>query len=101
MYRDDRHKLVNYHGLGYGELYDLESNPLEDNNLWEAPSAAALRAGLTQNSFDATVAACAPGPTRSVASEPPRLRWHCTHSTGRSPFSDRNRSKAWNPMLNC
>ena len=27
MYRDDRHKLVNYHGLGYGELYDLERDP--------------------------------------------------------------------------
>ena len=62
MYRDDRHKLVSYHGLDYGELYDLEQDPLELTNLWEAPAAAALRASLTQKSFDATVAACDPGP---------------------------------------
>ena len=62
MYRDDRHKLVNYHGLDYGELYDLEPDPQEVNNLWEDPSAAALRTNLTQQSFDATVAACDPGP---------------------------------------
>ena len=62
MYRDERHKLVSYHGLDYGELYDLEHDPLELTNLWEAPAAAALRASLTQNSFDATVAACDPGP---------------------------------------
>ena len=27
MYRDERHKLVSYHGLDYGELYDLERDP--------------------------------------------------------------------------
>ena len=64
MYRDGRHKLVSYHGLDYGELYDLERDPLELTNLWEAPDAAALRAKLTQNSFDATVAACDPGPAQ-------------------------------------
>ena len=62
MYRDERHKLVSYHGLDYGELYDLERDPLELTNLWEAPAAAALRAQLTQKSFDATVTACDPGP---------------------------------------
>lgn len=34
------------------------------SNLWDEPSAAALRAELTQRSFDATVAACDPGPTQ-------------------------------------
>ena len=76
MYRDERHKLVSYHGLGYGELYDLATDPLELTNLWEAPAAAALRAELTRKSFDATVAACDPGPTKSAASEPGRpARW--------------------------
>ena len=64
MYRDERHKLVNYHGLGHGEQYDLESDPLEVSNLWEEPSAAALCADLTQQSFDGTVAACDPGPAQ-------------------------------------
>ena len=43
MYRDERHKLVSYHGLDYGELYDLERAPLELANLWEAPAAAPTR----------------------------------------------------------
>ena len=43
MYRDERHKLVSYHGLGYGELYDLERDPLKLTNLWEAPAPAASR----------------------------------------------------------
>ena len=64
MYRDDRHKLVTYHGLGHGELYDLQSDPQEVNTMWENPSAAALRANLTQQSFDATIAACDPGPAQ-------------------------------------
>ena len=64
MYRDERHKLVSYHGLEYGELYDLEMDPAEVDNLWEQPAAAPLRAALTQRSFDATVAACDPGPAQ-------------------------------------
>ena len=64
MYRDERHKLVNYHGLDHGELYDLDADPAEIDNLWEQPDAAALRATLTRRSFDATVAACDPGPAQ-------------------------------------
>ena len=64
MYRDERHKLVNYHGLDHGELYDLDADPAEIDNLWEQPDAAVLRAALTQRSFDATVAACDPGPAQ-------------------------------------
>ena len=56
---DHRHKLVTYHGLGH--VYDLERDPLEVSNLWDDPSAATLRANLTQHSFDATMAACDPG----------------------------------------
>ena len=64
MYRDQRYKLVNYHGLEWGELYDLDQDPDETENLWEQPAAGALRAALTQRSFDATVAACDPGPAQ-------------------------------------
>ena len=64
MYRDDRHKPVNYHGLDHGELYDLERDPQELSNLWEDRAAATLRADLTRKSFDATVAASDPGPAQ-------------------------------------
>ena len=43
MYRDERHKLVTYHGLDHGELYDLQSDPQDVNNLWEEPSGAVRR----------------------------------------------------------
>jgi arylsulfatase len=38
MVLTDRYKLVAYHGLNPGELYDLEKDPTETHNLWEDPS---------------------------------------------------------------
>ena len=34
MYYDGRYKIVNYHGMEYGELYDHETDPEEFCNLW-------------------------------------------------------------------
>lgn len=56
MYRDDRYKLVVYHGHGLGELFDLERDPWEHDNLWDDPAHAALKLDLITRSFDATVA---------------------------------------------
>jgi arylsulfatase len=55
MYRDRRYKLVVYHGHSLGELYDLEEDPGEFDNLWESPAHAALKCDLLQRSFDASL----------------------------------------------
>ncbi|MEQ8785024.1 MAG: sulfatase-like hydrolase/transferase [Pirellulaceae bacterium] len=55
MYRDRRHKLSVYHGLGIGELYDLENDPWEFDDLWDDPASFALRSELIAKSFDAHV----------------------------------------------
>ena len=55
MYRDRTHKLSIYHGHGLGEMYDLESDPFEFDNLWDSPEHQAKRRELTLASFDATV----------------------------------------------
>jgi len=47
-YIDSRYKLTVYCGQPYGELYDLEEDPGEFRNLWEDPSAAAVKAELMQ-----------------------------------------------------
>lgn len=52
MYRDERYKLVVYHSLGLGELFDLSSDPHEHHNLWDLPEHAALKASLILKSFN-------------------------------------------------
>jgi uncharacterized sulfatase len=52
-YVDERYKLTVYYGRDYGELFDLEADPGEINNLWDAPEAAALRADLTMKLLQA------------------------------------------------
>ena len=53
MLRDDLYKLVVYHGHGLGELFDLQEDPGEFNNLWNDPSMVAVKLRLMQQSFDA------------------------------------------------
>ena len=55
MYRTDRHKLSVYHGQGVGELYDLQEDPWEFNNLWDDPASQQLKHELLQASFDSHV----------------------------------------------
>ncbi|SVC86985.1 uncharacterized protein METZ01_LOCUS339839, partial [marine metagenome] len=53
-----------YHGNDYGELYDLENDPNEHNNLWENPDAQNLKTRLIKDSFDASTIIHDPGSTR-------------------------------------
>jgi len=62
MYRDDRFKLVVYHGLSYGELYDTVEDPHEFDNLWEASAYADIKMDLLKSSFDASIVIADPGP---------------------------------------
>ncbi len=55
MHRDARYKLSVYHGHKLGELYDLQEDPWEFNNLWDDPAHASLRAEMMHASFDAHV----------------------------------------------
>jgi len=62
MYRDARYKLSVYHGHDYGELYDLENDPDEFDNLWENPDFQEIKNDLIKKSFDATMVVADPGP---------------------------------------
>lgn len=52
MYRDERYKLVIYHNKGVGELFDLQEDPWEFTNLWDAPESQDLKNDLIYKSFN-------------------------------------------------
>ncbi len=47
-YVNSRYKITTYYGKAYGELFDLELDPGEINNLWEDPGSRSLKADLLQ-----------------------------------------------------
>ena len=65
MLRDRRHKLVVYHGLGVGELFDLDADPGEFENLWNSPAHASIQCDLLRQSFDALALAVDYGPPQT------------------------------------
>ena len=68
MIRDDRYKLIVYHGLGIGELFDLREDPDEFTNLWDDPAKMSIKLGLMQQSFDALAFAVDTGSEQILSS---------------------------------
>ena len=64
MVRDDRHKLVRYHGIDQGELYDLQEDPGEFRNLWNDPAHAALKIRMLERLADRMAFTMDPLPPR-------------------------------------
>ena len=52
MVRADGYKLVNYTGQSYGELYDLATDPDEQNNLWDDPASKGIKTDLKLRLLD-------------------------------------------------
>jgi arylsulfatase len=55
MYRTRSHKLCMYHDKKLGELYDLENDPWEFDDLWDSPDHQKLKHCLIREAFDAHV----------------------------------------------
>lgn len=47
-YVDQRYKITTYFNRPYGEVFDLQEDPEEINNLWDEPKAAGLKSELLQ-----------------------------------------------------
>ena len=55
MHRTKSYKLCVYHGKGVGELFNLEKDPWEHENLWHDPVHSEIKNQLLAESFDAHV----------------------------------------------
>lgn len=67
-WRTRTHRLTLWAGQPWGELVDLRNDPLELRNLWDEPSAQALRADMTEQLAQAMLAATdeSPYPTQAA-----------------------------------
>ena len=64
MYRTAREKIVVYHGEETGELYDLQHDPDEFENLWDRVDWQKRKTALLKAAFDASVLTMDPLPER-------------------------------------
>ena len=64
MLRTNIHKMIVYHGTDQGELYDLDKDPDEFNNLWDIEKYSELKTQLLKETFDASVFTMDPAPPR-------------------------------------
>jgi len=61
---DGRYKLIVYHNHQLGELYDLQTDPGEFEDLWDSAAHQGLKLELLQRSFDAAMLTLYRGPER-------------------------------------
>lgn len=64
MYLDGRYKLNVYHGTHFGELYDLKTDPTEQNNLWDDESYRDKKMALLLDSYEMSTKYSRPGQVR-------------------------------------
>ncbi len=64
MVRTARHKLVAYHGIEPGELYDLEADPNETRNLWDDREHVSLKVEMLKRLCDRMAETVDPLPRR-------------------------------------
>lgn len=64
MLRTKHEKIVAYHGVDEGELYDLRTDPEEFHNLWNEPSSLPVKTRLLKSLLDARVFTLDPLPPR-------------------------------------
>ena len=64
MYYDGRFKLSVYHGIQFGELYDMENDPQEQHNLWYDKDQQDVKQALILDSFGVSTKYSRPGQTR-------------------------------------
>jgi arylsulfatase A-like enzyme len=63
---DGRYKMVTYRGHSLGELYDLENDPGEFEDLWEVADCSDLKLAVLERHVDAIMGAISSGPRRST-----------------------------------
>lgn len=66
MYRDRKWKLMSYHGKDLFELYDLENDPWEHNDLSQSEAHQDILHDLIRKSFDAAIYAAPPFAPREM-----------------------------------
>ncbi len=66
MVRNRTHKIVAAHGTGTGELYDLEADPDETNNLWNDPDSRDLKLYMHERLADRMAFTVDPLPVRQA-----------------------------------
>ena len=66
MVRSRQHKIVVAHGTGGGELYDLDLDPRETDNLWDSPDCTAIRLEMQERVIDRMAWTVDPLPERQA-----------------------------------